>query len=402
MSRPLVFLAVLFCIAAALRVANLGNVNSRTPDERVYTYQARTWLESGQRGIRNLVDEYNGDAETRLYPPPTRVGMIRLLGAVIRWTGRNDESAGAWISCAASIASLLVVALIGFRFLPGWAAVAGLLFYTVLPAELAIARRTWTDALVELAGLLLIWIACEVTRGTASGFWYPVFGLIGSIGLLFKESMPVPWGICALWILWQLARRRDWKNAALLIVSSLALAGASLWWLASQVGSLRDYIAIVLAIPRVNAANPYALEYASGPRYLMLLGFWIIAPVTSLLSVAGLIAVWRKRADRTLVWLALFTVSYIGIAMALPHWINLRYVGNAFGTFCLLAGLGCWWLIGTCSEWLETADRRPFAVVAVAIVIGGAAADYLRFQRYFVRDETVDLSIKMLMDERGQ
>jgi hypothetical protein len=35
-------------------------------------------------------------------------------------------------------------------------------------------------------------------------------------------------------------------------------------------------------------------------------------------------------------------------------------------------------------------------------VLGGAVADYLRFRRYFVRDETVDLSIKMLLDERGQ
>jgi hypothetical protein len=108
------------------------------------------------------------------------------------------------------------------------------------------------------------------------------------------------------------------------------------------------------------------------------------------------------RRERVLVWLAFFAVAYIGIAMAMPHFINLRYVGNTFGPVCLLAGLGCWWLISTGWEWMEAVDRRAFAVVAIGIVMGGAVADYLRFQRYFVRDEMVDLSIKMLLDERGQ
>ena len=128
MSRALILMAVLVCIAAGLRVANFGNVNTRTPDERVYTYQAKTWLESGRAGIRSMVEEYKGDAETRWYPPPTRVGMIRLVAAAMRWTGRSDESVGARLSCAASIGSLVVLALIGVRFLPPWAACAGCFF----------------------------------------------------------------------------------------------------------------------------------------------------------------------------------------------------------------------------------------------------------------------------------
>jgi len=75
MSRPIILLAGLVCVAAGLRVANFSNVNTRTPDERVYTYQAKTWLESGRAGIRSMVDEYKGDAETRWYPPPTGAAM---------------------------------------------------------------------------------------------------------------------------------------------------------------------------------------------------------------------------------------------------------------------------------------------------------------------------------------
>jgi 4-amino-4-deoxy-L-arabinose transferase-like glycosyltransferase len=401
MSRSIIVLVVLVCVAAGLRVENFRNVNTRTPDERVYTYQAKTWLESGRAGIRSMVNEYKGDAETRWYPPPTRVGMIRLVADMMRWTGRGDESVGARISCVASIGSLVVLALIGIRFLPPWAACAAMLFYAVFPAELAIARRTWTDALVELAGLLLIWFTCEITRNSKRIIWYPLFAVVGSLGVLVKESMPVPYGLCALWILWLLMRRRDWTGVTILVGATAVGMGASLWWLSDQVGSLADYVGIVMGIPKANAANPYALEYASGSPFLMLLAFWIVAPVASLLSLAGLVAVLKKR-ERPLVFLACFTVAYIGIAMAMPHFLNLRYVGNTYGSFCLLAGLGCWYLISRGWAWLDVADRRAFAVLAIAIVLGGAIADYLRFQRYFVRDETVDLSIKMLLDERGQ
>jgi 4-amino-4-deoxy-L-arabinose transferase-like glycosyltransferase len=393
-------MAILVCIAAGLRLINLGNVNSRTPDEKVYTYQAKTWIDSGPAGLRALIAEYKTDADTRLYPPPTRVGMIRLVAGLMRWTGQYDESVGARISCAASLGSVLMVALIGMRFLPPWAALTGMLLYAVMPADLAVARRTWTDALVELAGLLLIYFVCEITRGPERRFWYPLFALVGSMGILIKESMPVPYGLCALWILWVLVRRRQWVSALWLVAATAVGMGASVWWLSHEVGSLADYVGIVLRIPKENAANPYALEYASGPPYLLLLAFWIIAPVTSLLSIAGLGVAFLKKREGPLVFIACFTAGYIAIAMAMPHFINLRYVGNTFGTVCLLAGLGGWYLISAGWNWMDEMDRRPFAVVAIAIVLGGAVGDYLRFRRYFVRDETVDLTIKMLVDER--
>lgn len=394
-------MVALVCLGSWLRLVNLGNVVTRTPDERVYTYQAKTWLDGGAAGIRSLIAEYKADADTRLYPPPTRVGMIRLVGMAMMWTGKRDEEVGARISCAASIGSLLLLALLGIRFFPPWAAATGMLLYAVLPPDLAIARRTWTDALVELFGLVLIFVVCEVTRGARAWFWYVLFAVTGSIGILFKESMPVPYGLCALWMVWILGRGREWRDVGVLAAATAVGMGLSLWWLAGQVGSLSDYVSIVLAIPSVNAANAYALEYASGPPYLMLTGFWILAPLTSLLAVAGLVAVWRSREHLVLVWLAVFVVAYIGIAMAMPHFINLRYVGNTFGSVCLLAGLGAYRLIEKGMA-LAGEEGRVLAVLGIAIVMGGATQDYLRFQRYFVRDQMVDLSIKMLLDERGQ
>src|SRR3569623_13675 len=171
-------LLILACMAAGLRLVNLRNVTSRTPDERVYTYQAKTGVDQGPAaGMRSLIAEYKADPDAKLYPPPTRAGMIRMTAAVMRWTGRYGEDTGALISCVASIGSVAVLALLAVRFFPPWAAIAAMLFYAVLPADLAIARRTWTDAKVELAGLMLIWFACEATRKPARRIWLvmPVF-----------------------------------------------------------------------------------------------------------------------------------------------------------------------------------------------------------------------------------
>src|SRR5687767_10478632 len=159
-----VTIALLVLLAAIARVINFGSVTSRTPDERVYTRQAHVWLHTGQPGVRSLVDEYKRDSLVRHYPTPTRVGMITLLGLTMRLTGRTDERVGSIVSSAAAIASVLVLAVLGLRFMPFWAASAALLLYAVFPPSLAIARRTWSDGVTELAALLMVWFACETIR----------------------------------------------------------------------------------------------------------------------------------------------------------------------------------------------------------------------------------------------
>src|SRR3569833_1193673 len=272
--------------------------------------------------MRSLIAEYKADPDAKLYPPPTRAGMIRMTAAVMRWTGRYGEDTGALISCAASIGSVAVLALLAVRFFPPWAAIAAMLFYAVLPADLAIARRTWTDALVEFAGLLLVWFACEATRKPERRIWLVLTAIIAALSLTVKESMPAPWGFCGIWILWILARKRLWANAAIFLAANAAALGLTLWWLAGQVGSLHDYVSIVTGIPAANAANEYALEYASGPPYLLLYAYWIIAPLTSLLAVAGAAAVFLRKREAPLIFITAFSLAYIALAMSVPHWIN--------------------------------------------------------------------------------
>jgi 4-amino-4-deoxy-L-arabinose transferase-like glycosyltransferase len=402
----LVAIAAVLSLAGGLRVVNLANVISRTPDERVYTEQANVWLQSGQPGLQSLVETYKRDPVARYYPMPTRAGMIRLVAMMMKWTGRNDESVGAIVSCAASIISLYVMALMGIRFLPPWAALAGLLLYSVFPPALVIARRTWSDSLVELAGLLLVWLTCEITRNSGRRVWYLLFAAVGSASIAVKESMPVPYALCGLWILWVLVKeRREWKNALTMILAAVAGLIASIWWLARMVGSLSDFFRIVSGIQGVNATNPYAIEYASGPGYLLLEAFWIVSPIVTVLGLVGLYAAFKRPrevagASQPILWMGIFTLSNILIAMIIPHWLNLRYVSVAFGPICLLAGLGAWYLFSISSHRVAGGRRRVLAGIVTAILIAGAVADYRRFQRIFVRDATADLSIKMLENER--
>jgi hypothetical protein len=393
---------VILLLGIGARIANLGNVNSRTPDERVYKSQAGMWRAQGAAGLRMLVSAYERDPEAQLYPPPTRVGMIRLVAATMSLTGRDDESAGAILSCAASIGSLVMLALISFRFFPPWAAVCGLLFYAVSPPELVIARRAWADAVVEAIGLAMVWAACEITRDSRRWLAYAGFALAGALGVAVKESAGVPAGLCGIWLLWVLAvERREFRKAAILVGGSALAMGASVGWLAWSVGGLGDVIQIISGIPAVNATNAYALEYASGPPWLLLRAFWIISPVSALFCAAGIYAAFSGR-EAIARGITFFTVAQIAMAMAIPHWLNLRYVSVASGCYCLVGGLGFWFVVSLVLNRIKAADRKALAAMLGLVAAGGAIADYARFERYFVRDGTADLSVKMVLDERNR
>lgn len=400
-------LALVCLLGVWLRVANLNNVAARTPDERVYTRQARVWLASGTAGMRSLVEKYERDPAERYYPLPTRAGIVQPVALVMRLTGRTDETAGAMLACAASIASLVVTAWIAMRFLPPWGALFALLFYAVSPVDLAIARRLWPDAFVEFPSIVAVWCACELAAGSRRRTWLALFAAAGAAGIAVRETFPVSYGFYLLWMLWVLVwQRRDRRDALLLAALCAAAAAASLAWLGGSAGGLADFLRIAMHGPDANAVNAYALQYASGPPWLVLEGFWIASPIAALFAAAGFYAAFAVRREtprgRVLAGMAAATAGCLALMSAVPHYINLRYFSALFGPLYLLAGLGFWFTARWCARWLAPADRRLVATVAAAVLIGGAIGDYLRFQRFFVRDSIPDLAIRMLQDENGR
>jgi 4-amino-4-deoxy-L-arabinose transferase-like glycosyltransferase len=405
-------ISALLCLGAVLRVANLSNVSSRSPDERVYTIQAKVLLQRGQAGLRSLIAEFQQNPAARLYPTPTRLGYLWPLAAAMRLTGERDEEVGACLSCAASIGSLFILALIGVRFFPSWATLFALLFFAVSPMELAVSRRVWPDALVECLGLSLIYVAAEITRDSTRRIWYLLFVVLGSLGIAVKESGPIGYGFCAIWVLWVLLiQRREWVNGAILIAFSLAGLAITIVWLGISVGGLSVFAKIVTSIPSSNAGNPYAIKYQSGPGYLLLRALETMSPVAAVLGLVGLGVVLFSHRKLNLLhvpaeaanwqvvgWITLFMLGYLALPMVLPHWLNLRYFSVLFGPFYLIAGLGFWYCAWLCWTKLRIFDRRAFVWLAIAALSIGAVADYCRFQKIVVRDALNDLSIKMVLD----
>lgn len=407
-----VVIAVLLLFGVGLRWANLDNVASRTPDEAVYTGQANVVRSEGTAGVRKMTAQYRREPDARLYPPPTRAGYIWLLAGVMSLSDRADEGAGADLSAACSVGSLLLLAWVGLRFFPAWATVFAVLFYAVSPPELVMARRAWQDCLIEFLGLALVAVAAEIMRDSRRRIWYLVFVLIGSFGVVVKESWALIYALWALGVLGVvLVARRDWKNGLLLAAAGLAGLAASVAWLASQVGGFSDLYQIVSQIPNANAANPYAKEFQTGPGYLLLRAFRILAPIPALLCLPGLVVGLFPRTVperlRTspngarggiVRWMALFVPVFLAFPFVLPHWLNLRYVSVLFPAVYLLAGLGFWFCASACWGWLRGSTRGLLAVLVLALLVLGAFADYERFQRIFVRNNIPDLSVKLVVD----
>ncbi|MGA7991925.1 MAG: hypothetical protein WCC53_10870 [Thermoanaerobaculia bacterium] len=404
-----------FLLGIGLRVGNLGSVASRSPDERVYTWQARVVLAEGPGGIRSLVETYLRNPDLRFYPPPTRAGYIRLLAAVMRVSRTTDERAGAYLSCAASIGSLALLLLFGFRFLPAPATLAAAILFAVSPMELALSRRTWQDALVEFLGFSLVYLAAEISRDGGRPAWLVAYVLVGSLGIVVKEIAPVAYALVTLQVLYVLVvRRRDLKGSVLLAVAGLAGAAAAVGWLAAAVGGLSTLWGIVSGIPAANAANVYAIQYQTGPAWRVLQAFWVVSPVASLLCLAGLagLLLARLRLLSTLEslgpegletgwWIGAFLLCFLALPMLLPHWINLRYVSVIYGPFYLLAGIGVWSILELATR-VSGLNRRAVTAAVFAVIVLAAAADVRFFRKIFVERGLPDLSIRFLLETTGR
>ncbi len=399
LSAPLRFaiISAIILAGAGLRLGNMSNVAARTPDERVYTAQANVWNASGVAGLRALTASYLASADAKQYPMPTRVGMVRLVSFAINATGRSDASAGAWASCFASIASLAALAWIGVRFLPLPAALAALLFFAVFPAELAIARRTWADAAAEFFSLAVILCGCEIMRSPRNYWLYAAFGFCGAAGIAIKETSVLPYALFAFCVLLVLyLKERALADPLRFGAVATIVPALGVLWLGHEVGGLSSCISVIAGVPRANAQNAFAIEYASGAPYLLLYAFWIVSPALSAFAVLGMVNALTRRRDPVF-WMALVTAVFLAIGMALPHWINLRYAAFVFGPVCLLAGLGAWWLT-TLPALRNVSARGIIACFSIAL-IAFAANDYMRFRRFFVRDAAPDLAIRFLLDE---
>lgn len=399
---PLACVAVIL-LGAALRLYHACDVTTPTADEAVYTMQAGALADYGVEAIRVLSARYLRNPTQRLYPPPTRIGYTGMLAAAMKLTGSRSRLVGVWLSSVASIAALSLAAMIGYRFFHPWAGVLTAGFLSVFPPELAIARRTWQEAVVNCLSLALIYCACAIVSQPERWRVYAAMGIAGGMLLTMKESAPAIYGLCLLWAGAKLMLQRRRREGAWLAGTAAAAAGIAIAVVAWSAGGFAIERRIIAAWLAANASNPYALQYATGPGYQILTGFWTLSPVVTTLALGGLLLVLRHPAKLARdafngAALAVFTILFGMLPVILPHWMNLRYVSVLNAPICLLAALAAYqiWLRMRAS--LHQREVVPALALACVALILVAATDYARFRERFVEAETPDLAIRLVLD----
>ncbi len=404
---PLLIIALL-AIGVILRFVNLNHVAQRSPDEGIYTNQAKVIsIEGPIKGTRALVREYNQNARLWIYPPPTRIGYDWLLGGVMKALNRTDTDVGAYISFAASILSLLFITLIGLRFFDPLVALFALLFMAVSPMELAIARRTWQDALFGLLGLSMVYYVLEIAKNPKRLLWYIVLIISGSYIILVKEPGAAVYGLCVLWVACMLAiKEKSIIKASIFIIAGAVSVIASYGLISYAVGGIGTLLNIFAHIKDAMPTNEYAIEYQSGPWTNFIGGLWILSPLSFLLFIAGaagtFLPIGRDEAKEhgiklASAWLMVFSAAFFSIAIITPYCQNYRYVSVIYAPFYLAAGTGLWYL----SSWIRPLVKDILKAVIpllAAVLIFAAARDYQMFEKIFIRTGIMDISVKMVRD----
>lgn len=397
---------------AILRLQNLSNVPRRSPDEGVYIHQAGIIAQQGTEGIRRLIREYNADKKQWIYPPPTRVGYLWTLVAFMKMASKSTVEVGAYLSCFFSIISLMLLAVLGLRFFNRWITLCALLFMSVSPVALAIARRTWQDAMLGAVGLLLIWLSCEIIRATNKIKLIIVFILVGSYATLIKESGMLIYGLCAVWLLFTfLIKEKSFTKAILLVALGGLGMAMSVVYLAHAAGGLSNILEVWQHVKEAMPTNRYAIEYQSGPWYQFVGSAWIVSPVNTILFLIGMLGTFFSGSsdsrspvsaidkNRDIIFgIIIFIITFMGITVLTPYCQNVRYVSVLFAPFYLVGGVGLWHIIIYIRNKLDNFYFSILVACIVTSVIVSAAMDYQNFIRIFVKKGAMDTSIRTLRE----
>lgn len=408
----ILFLAIL-STGITLRIDNLSNVVSRSPDEHFYTAQANTLIQKGLlKGTRFLVKEFNSNKELWIYPPPYRVGYIGFLAGVMKLINNTDINVGAYISCAFSIISLLVLVLLGLRIFNPWITLFALLFISVSPMDLAIARRTWQESMLGCLGALILYLTCKITRDTRKIFYYIPLVLIGGYCFLIKELAAAFYGLSVMWLLWTLFFKERAFFRGLLLISLAALSGAvSILILSYTSGSFEAILETLRNFKTVATTAQYAIDYQSGPWYYFVQGFWILSPTTTILFFVGILGtiflnnrlktiafIPSDENNQAILYIIFLVLTLGGFLSLMPNMINLRFASTLYIPFYLLGGVGLWYLISLIK--LKVRNFSFYLIVSfiIAAAMAFAARDYYSFDKIFLKTGIKDVSIRMLRE----
>ncbi len=394
LAYALIVLAV--AVGCFIRIGQLNTDETdrtiRTPDEAMYTAYASVIAHEGVSGVAISVREYNKNQKLWLLPPPTRVSYLFLLASAMKSAGRFDLAVGIVMSCIISIMTLMLVAVFCLRFFGPWIAGYSCLFIAVSPMELILANKVWQDSLMTFLGGALIFISCEIVRCRNKFIMIPIFGLLGVITILVKESGILIFALAGLFLVFWLVQQRARAAAGYLMAVMMCAVGISGSILISVSGGWEPLKELYGHLREAVSINTYALQMQNGPWYSNVVGFFILSPAITLLCFAGILITLKKFRDSksgVYLFLAILFISFVVIASWPAYFKNLRYLSPVYIPFYALAGFA--FSLGL--KALRKILRRPALVALSAFMLMGALAclDLWTYQRIFIQGHAKDL-----------
>lgn len=394
---------------ALLRLGHLS-VPERTPDERAYTIYSALLAQNGPNALRDLVDEYNKTESMWVYPPPIRVGYLWLIAGVMKLSETSSSGTVAAVSCAASMAGLVVLCWVGWRFANPWVALLAVSIAAVSPMDLALARRAWQDEVFGCVALWLMALSLELAAKPGSNVLRIATGIVGCFCLLIKESAVVVCGLCYLWLAWAfLVRDRSPRAFLGLSATGLAIGVVALGLMAWASGGIADVWQVTRNNMSSVAGNEYAVRYQSGNWLTYWNALWVVSPGATILSLIGLgtVAASLGSGKRLVslipsktvwIWLSAYFLAFLVVASIPKYLHNLRYVSPALGAFYLLAGIGAWKSWQWIAELGLRKARRVASIVVAGCTIAILVCDLLNFRTVFIKGQVPDLAYPLLSD----
>jgi tetratricopeptide (TPR) repeat protein len=397
-------------LALVLRTAHLTDIGSRSPDERVYAQYAQRVALDGLGAYREMFSDYAAEPSRWLYPSPSRLVHVLAFAAVMKVTGSSTPQAGAAVSWAFGIASVLLLAAFGRRFFGRATGLWAALFLATYVVELEFARRAWGESTATFLSLALMYAACALESQPARWRWRLAFFAAGTACLLLKETSAFAYVLCGLWLIGcRLAKSRDAAGAALLAAAGLASVLVAFGVLALLSGSVGHALACVLhELGSGLGSKEWGAQNASGPWYRFGQLLWLMAPLTASMALLGAVAVVKPRATRvfegfepsarTPASLALLLVlGFVGASAFGPNLQYLRIMAPANPSYCLLAALGVRLLLTQSEDWVRGRVYPLLTILLPVAIAVMSVRDYTLYRDVVIASGMQDLTVPWLM-----
>jgi hypothetical protein len=318
----------------------------------------------------------------------------------------TPEQAGVAVSTASSIVQLLMVALIGVRYLGKWTAVIAVALLSVSAADLAMARRVWSDEPNAAAAAIFLFLCAEIAFHNRGRGWFAALWIWSGYFMLLKETAGFFFGFCIAGLMtrawWQ---DRDVRRIAWLALGAVVTAAVSFFVMACLCGGVPAALDVIRHNALAEPGNAYQNEYMTGPWYSIPLELWIIGPFAGTMCAVTFAALLSRRESlwnvlkldrrqQAFAWGAAILILLVVTSVSLRGTLmDLRYVSLILGAWYLMAGLGMTYLLARIRRRFDGQSGNYVAAMVIIVMVGALAFDYSTYRKVYVGQDLDDLDV---------